>query len=79
MARRHFFIQVITWSHVDIPGIDPKIKILQVNPHHQSVRQKICKFALEQMIYHGFYQFLAMVYSCFRFYLLCFGVFLESV
>ena len=29
------------------------------------------------MIYHGFYKFLAMVYKCFRSYLLCFGVFLE--
>ena len=31
------------------------------------------------LIYHGFYPFLAMVYRCFRNYLLCFRVFLVNL
>ena len=39
-----------TWSHVDMPGIDPEIIIhkLQMDPLHQPVRQKRRKFAPER-------------------------------
>ena len=35
--------------------------------------------SIRKLVYHGFYQFVDIVYIWFRVYLLCFGVFLKSL